>query len=267
MKTELLKCTGFVIGLIFVFSLFPQSAAAVDWEDNFDDGNYDGWTVAYGEWRVEWEEKWLETYLGAGMIHRISHPSDVVVGTWSFDHYHGYDAFQEYTTVWFLTNGTDTPDENYGYGLRMRQNDIYLIRLRGEWDQDMLISGAVYTPDEPYDKTWTHYDITRNSTGAFHVYVNATTDVAEPVFTVVDTEYSYSERLIIDVRGDVSHCIDNIVVDDNITITPRAPTTPTPTATTTTEGPTPLMDPILLVAGAGVAGIVIVAAVVFMRRR
>ena len=69
------------------------------------------------------------------------------------------------------------------------------------------------------------------------------------------------ERFVIQARVDVNgESFDNIVVDDEI------PTTPTPT-----PSPTPTPEPIntttLLIIGAGAVGVVIIAAVVCLRRR
>ncbi len=268
MKKCLLKCIGLLIGLVFVFSLIPHSAADVVWDDDFNDGDHDGWTEIIGTWDVDPDGLWLENLYVDDIHQRIAHPSSQVVGTWKFDHYHADHHVNEHTTVWFITNGTDTPDENYGYGLRMRESNIYLIKLVGAWEVSYPLSGGGYTSDEPYELTWTHYEITRNSTGGFNVYINSTSTSAEPDITAVDETYSYSERFLIDYNGIYSTRIDNITIDNELPPEPTSPTDTTPTDTTPTNGGTTLpIDMILLIAGAGVAVVVIVAAVVFMRRR
>jgi len=258
LKSKLLKCTGLVIGLIFVFSLFSQSAAAVVWSDNFDDGNYDGWTVTEGAFDVI--DGCLVQVSDGDLGHSIWHESSQVVGTWSLDVFFGKDIPDTLglpsTSIEFMGNGTDS----------------YTVSI-GDLGIKFSIRGypLSYVEIGNYTHTWTHIDITRNSTGGFHVYVNATSTTAEPILTVVDTTYSYSERFVIGIGYQDEARIDNIVVDDEILIRPPAPTTPdttTPPDTTTTNGGITLpMDTVLLITGAGVAGIVIVAAVVFMRRR
>ena len=263
MKTRLLKCIGVFIGLIFIFSLLPQSAAEVVWEDDFETG-MDGWTVIVGHWRVA--DGMLEAYYVDDLDHRISHPSSQVVGTWSFDMYH--PSAECYTTMWFITNGTDTPDENYGYGLRIGGDLIYMVKLEGDYLSSSPIAGAVYESDDDFEDVWIHINITRDSAGEFNVYFNETSTIAEPIFSCTDTEYNYSTRMLIDFGGAVVEKFDNIVVDDEILITPLDPTpTPTPTSPTSPTSPETAIDTTLLIAAAGVGGVVIIAAVVCMRRR
>jgi hypothetical protein len=118
---------------VFVFSLLPHSTAAVVWSDNFDDGDYGGWTVALGDWRVDTNGYYLENYYVDTIYHRISHQINETTGMWSFDYYHPDHHGGEHATVYFLTNGTDTPDENFGYGLRMREYTIYLLKIHGPY--------------------------------------------------------------------------------------------------------------------------------------
>ena len=82
MKTKLLKFTALLIGLVFVFSLFTQSAAAVVWSDNFDDGNYDGWTVEDGDYSVT--DGALRSEATGDLNNIIWYPSTTAVGTWNF---------------------------------------------------------------------------------------------------------------------------------------------------------------------------------------
>ncbi|MHA2027178.1 MAG: hypothetical protein ACW98U_14850 [Candidatus Thorarchaeota archaeon] len=122
---------------------------------------------------------------------------------------------------------------------------------------------------EPFDETWTHIDISRNSTGGIHVWVNGTPSTDAPNITVVDPTYDYSERFLLYHHGAYAARFDNIVVDDEV-IDPIVDDEVIDTTTTTSTTPTTnggQIDPTLLIVGAGVAGVVIVAAVVCMRRR
>ncbi len=262
MKSELLKCAGFLIGLVFVFTLIPQSAAAVVWEDNFDDGNYDGWTIADGNWNVE--NGYLVADLTSKIRCEIWHPSSQVVGTWSFDVFAGPEG--GFVDICFMQNGT----ESYTVSIRQSSDPVEA----GIYFEVGSLALAHYELIG-FEETWTHYDITRNSTGGFHVYLNATSSIEEPIIEVVNMVYSSSERLLLVNHNYDGSRFDNITVNDEILITPPEPTTPTPTTTsptdttptTTTGGSTLPLDMTLLIAGAGVAVVVIVAAVVFMRRR
>jgi hypothetical protein len=261
MKTRFLKISASLICLVFAFCLVTSSDAAIVWEDNFNDGNYDGWTVSVGDWRVS--DGVLETYYVSSYIWRIWHPSTQVVGTWSFDVETSTFAVFENTFL-FMANGTDTTFTYDGYGIKITHDDFLFMKFY-EGSSIPLKMASI----DGIAGSWAHVDITRNSTGEFHVYINATSSIAEPDISIVDTEYSYSEQFVINSNQE-GFLLDNIVVDDEIKITPlvSTPTTTTNTtisSTTTNGGDTPPpIDTTLLIVGAGV---VIVAAVVFMRRR
>ena len=271
MKTRIMKFTALLFGLIFVFSLFPQSAAAVVWSDDFDDGNYDGWTVELGDFLVTDGELLSQS---GDNVRMIWHASSQTVGTWSFDHWHPTHTNIHTQNFIFLASGDVTPSPAYsGYGIRITECTIFLIR----YDEGTSVSLA-FTILETFYETWTHYDITRNTTGGFHVYANATSTTAEPNLVVVDTTYDISDKFLLR-EGNYGNTypvsrIDNITVDDEILITPPEPTTTETTTTsdtttteTTTVGDVFPIDTTLLLAGAGVVGVIIIVAVVFTRRR
>ena len=268
MRTVMMKYAGLLICLIFIASQLPQTAATEVWSEDFTD--ISEWTIVWGEWFVD--EGILKTYYDDETIQRISHPSTQTVGTWSFRINQSNNMAYERTTVWFMTNGTDTPDENYGYGLRINQETIYLIKLVGSWALDQPIAGGAFFSPTPFFLRWTQFHVTRNSTGGLNVYINKTLP-AVPDISVVDTEFSYSERFLIDFRGFSRTWIDDIVVDDDVPepLNPTPTPTPIPSNTTPTSptngGTEPPSDMTLIIAGAGVAVVIILVAVVFMRRR
>ncbi|MFW9974968.1 MAG: hypothetical protein ACFFDQ_06875 [Candidatus Thorarchaeota archaeon] len=254
------KTNYLVLPLLFsilVFSVcdIEQVAATVVWEDNFDDGNYSGWTVKTGDWDAT--DHYLEAiqtdFLMECVIWRNC---SQVVGTWSFDVRLGTTSEGWSTTVLFFANGTERGDFN-GYGLRVAGTHVYLIKQIGSFDP-VLVLGSVET-DGLVDR-WTHFDVTRNSTGGFNVFINATSSIAEPDITAVDTVYSNSERFVIQANPDAQGIFfDNIYIDSEILIVEPEPTTPTtPTAT----APPPDMTTMLLIVGGGVAVIVVLAIIV-----
>ncbi|MHA2320447.1 MAG: hypothetical protein ACXACG_02220 [Candidatus Thorarchaeota archaeon] len=262
METDLLRITGILIGLVFVFSLLPQSAATIVWSDNFDDGNFDGWTVTEGS--CDASSEYLVGVYNGELRHKIWYPSSQIVGTWSFDVYPGDQRPEQgggTIEVEFMGNGTDR----------------YMLSIRPSNDYDAL---HVYFKNNNFPlgyveiegglDTWTHYDVTRNSTGGLSLYVNATSTTDEPVLTAADTMYSYSDRFTVIFHYREDSRIDNVVVDDEILFpydTTTSQSENTTTTTTTNGGATFPIDTTLLIAGAGVAGVVIIAAVVCMRRR
>ncbi|MHA2159253.1 MAG: hypothetical protein ACXABE_10180 [Candidatus Thorarchaeota archaeon] len=253
MKEYLLRCTGLLIGLIFVFSLLPQSTAAVVWEDNFDDGNYDDWTVSQGSWNAS--NGYLEAVYGTDLLHEIWHNSSQIEGTWSFDIFLVYDS-NDYGSIYFdfIVNGTS----EYSFRVSCDEGNPVVALIGGV----TLESAGLAVGNQ----TWTHFDITRNSTGGMNVYVNKTGPVAEPILTAIDTTHSISERFEIASTYSVEGSrVDNIVVKDTIDIIP--PDSTTPTGTTSNGTTPPPLDTTLPIVIAGVVGVVIIAAVVLMRRR
>jgi len=276
MKAKLLKCIGLLIGLVFVFSMLPQSAAAVMWEDNFNDGTFEPeWTIT-AEYNNEWgiTDYTLATDgTSPEAICRIWHESNVTVGTWSFDMLVPANG-DGIPKVLFLANGTDPPgafeDDYQGYGIEVwvDAGDIYLYKQDGDWDQGQQLLATAEIEVE--FNSWAHYDITRNSTGGFNVYVDADPSVDEPHISYVHTEFSYSERFVLDVHWG-NAMFDNFTVIDTvlgpIISTPTTTTTSTTTTTTTPTIPSGDMTTMLIIAGGGVVGIAIIAGVIFMRRR
>jgi len=268
-KHRVLKVMSYIIGLIFLLTLISSSTAAVVWSDNFDDGNYNGWTVATGDWRVT--DGYLESYYVDTALARMWHPSTVVEGTWSFDVHFETTSETLEADYMFMVNGSEGPDDYYGYGLRLSGSSFYFVRQSGGFNT--LVSLA-FTIVEDIVDTWTHVDITRNSASEFNVFFNETSSEAEPVLSVTDTTYDYSERFVVNAIGIGICMVDNITVNDQILITPPepTPTTTTPTETpsetpTTGDGTPPPIDSTLLIVGGGVAAVVIIGAVVCLKRR
>ncbi len=257
------QISGLLIGFLFVLSLIPQSSATVVWSDDFSGSTLTGWNVTDGTWEVD--SGYLKNIQDVDWHCRIWHASSQVTGTWSFD----VCLLTNDVDILFMANGTDPPQDNTGYGIRLTGEYIVLIKQDGSYDTAAFLSSSSIGD---HDSTWTSFDITRNITGGFNIYVNATSDVAEPVISFVDDEFSYSERLVVYCRWGHAR-FDNIVVSDTIDITPASSTPPvttsTPPDTTTTDGGTipPPIDTNLIILGAGAAGVIIVAVVVFIRRR
>jgi hypothetical protein len=279
LKNEMLKFIGLMICLVFVFSSIPQSAAAVVWEDDFNDGNYDGWTVEVGDWDAS---SYALTGDASAWVIRIWRPCNQTTGTWSFDYLNivdGPDAYWGdffcYYNVHFMTSGcAASPGCNIsGYSVQFFEDVIYILRYDDYYP--VLLKMALL---EGQWGTSTRYDITRDATGTIRVYANATSPDAEPVIEAVDTTYSNSEKFVIDVEYNnypyFLSSIDNIVVDDEFGYSTTTATTTT-TTTTTTEPPTPtdpgngepfVMDPMILAVGGGAIVLVLVLVVIAKRK-
>ena len=265
MKIRIMRVIPLLVCFLFAVSVIQPVAATVVWSDNFNDGDYNGWTVEESAWLID---NFALQHDGTVLVRGIIwHPSSQVVGTWSFDISHeAIVTGDNYHRLFvnFMINETS------GYGIRISEMGVYFQRI-----DDGVPSALNFTVVDDLLHTWTHYDVTRDATGKFHVFVNATSTTAVPDISVTDTTYTLSEKFeIIDEASflhssGVSFTIDNITVDDEIKITPPEPTT-TPTDTEAPTGPgdgEPFpLDPMLLAVVGGVI-VVLLVIVLMMKRR
>jgi hypothetical protein len=260
----------------------PVSATEIYWEDDFDDNNYDGWTK-HGNEVMPALELDFDCIDGAVYVNKtngawgwLAHPSTESVGHWSFDFYQPTDGDGP-VDFFFMCNWTTWEDiEGYSLHIQCFTDNEPIIYLWG-WDgsfnggNSFLVS---YNHDSQIEDTWTHFDVTRNSTGIF-VYLNSN---RTPIIQYSDVTYNSSEVFMFSagqyINGEWAEFgMDNVVVDDDENYIPPKPepTTPTPSPTPSDTSPTngngePL-DPtmIMMIAGGGVAVIVVIAIVVKMR--
>ena len=223
-----------MIGLCFILVGFTQVSAAIDWSDNFDDGNYDGWTVEDGAYSVT--DGALTSEATGDLWDIIWHPSTTAVGTWNFSFmYDVVDDLAVYIIMVMSVNQTIDMNVQAGYGIKITHElgldpTLSLIKQDGTY----VSIGNMVLPFGVADLhgTWTDFAVSRNSTGGFNVWINGT-----HMWEVVNVEHDTSEMFVYytytDIVGVEGGHLDNIVVDD-VPISPYAPeTTPEPTDTTT----------------------------------
>ncbi|WP_455284974.1 hypothetical protein [[Eubacterium] cellulosolvens] len=222
--------------------------AAEVWSDDFNDGNYDGWTVFGLDFTTEPSTQLVANYSAAdGTLQDIGpqpdrtvrsyamHNSSVAYGTWSFD-INAVDTPSHYFYVRFMTldpivlNGYDLaiavgrglgsgPDRliDREFALFKRVNDK-AFRL-GRY----AVSGGI--------AGWQHIDITRDTSGQFCVYVNGTLRIK-----AIDIQHTTSKYFMFGTE--VGPALDNVVVSDTVDIRPVSTTTAT-TITTSASPTTP----------------------------
>jgi hypothetical protein len=254
----------FAIALVVLLLAFNANAAVV-WSDNFDDLNYDGWTVITGGFTCE------NAYLECADVDvsRINHSSDVSAGTWSWDI---YCVAGSYINVHFWIN-EGTADIRF------------LVQLDGD-SVDLQKYGPISLMewDSPanFANTWSHVDVTMDASFVIDVYVN---DSHVIHFQTLDPMVDCGSFKI-DMHH-IGDAIDNIVVSDTIDVvctnetctlehagdettpTTTEPTT-TPTTTTTpatTPPPPPPAFPMELIAVGGGVAVVLVVLVIILKRR
>jgi hypothetical protein len=187
-------------------------------------------------------------------INVARHDSTVNVGTWSFDIF-VQDEGDGYFYVEFMSDGA------VPYGV----DDSTFVCVGPYLTEDKFVvwqqTGSIITTHsniyiDPL-QGWHHIDVSRDSSGNFKVWFNGTLE-SEFVSTV--TSSTYFEVYC----GDATGCaIDSIIVTDEI------PNETTTTTTTPTDGttPPPVGTIMLIIAGVGVAVVVIALVVVFTKRR
>ncbi|MFW9850735.1 MAG: hypothetical protein ACFFF4_16535 [Candidatus Thorarchaeota archaeon] len=225
------------------------------WSDNFNDGNYDGWTICENTAIIS-PSTWsaADNYLQIDQEDWgiISHPSDTAYGTWSFD-VKGDEALVDsasHASIEFIsTNVTTLDDLNdwtcywiYFTVSSVSEGKMYTLKLRKNVNTVL----AFYDTPVPVGG-WQHIDVTRTAAGMFSVYLNGSL-----VMQVGDNDITTSDMFTLSPNK--WHMIDNIVVDDEITITP----------TTTTDVP---VDWTLIIIGVTVVVIVLVLVIIVLKRR
>jgi hypothetical protein len=247
----------------------PVFAAEV-WTENFNDGNYDGWTVVNGQFSasqgyleaIEWQDEYA-------WLCEIGCNSTITAGTWSFD----YNPAGGSMYVRFMTEGhRATAGANRMLRIRMSSMGLCSWAPPGDWPP----TSSCETEIESESGHWTHIDITVDEELHTQVYVNGSHELSYTFF-ISDKTFLYFG---ITTQQGVGWCLDNIVVSDSLDVDCTNetcdldhydPTTTEPTTTTpsdTTPGPLePATVPIEYIAlGAGVV-VIIVVLVVFMKRK
>ncbi|MFX1482526.1 MAG: hypothetical protein ACFFCP_04975 [Promethearchaeota archaeon] len=181
----------------------------VVWSDDFNDGNYIGWTInenpALGT-GANWSAANLYLEFNQSGYGVISHPSSVVNGTWSFDVKPHASSF---TQVVFISNNvTELADINdwVGYWINFAASaDNIILSLRAK-------NGGPFTTVASYETPipiagWHHIEVTRDTAGVFSVKHNGSL-IMGGVSTEINTSVMFA------VYAENSQAIDNIVVDD-----------------------------------------------------
>jgi hypothetical protein len=254
--------------------------AGIIWSDDFNDGNFQGWSVTRGGYSA------TENLIRGTTTtwNYIEHPSTVAHGTWSFDHnfYAGLDGIWQPVdgdlAIWFIANGHqsgDTTQADNGYFLVFHPHvdAIELWMDPGDEGYNRVLLGSWTPPD--FVKWW-HVEITRDSDGEFKVYL-------DDVLRIQATDTTYDSSIFFGFLGYNQQEMDNVVVSDSVPSTTSTATTTTNTvtdtvttsvATTTTTStstnppPTGLsVDPMLMAGILLILAIVIGGIIVFSRRK
>jgi len=211
MKVKYVKL-GF-IALLFV-CLYSVNVGYADivWSDDFDDGDFDGWTIGLGEWTVingtiqGQDPDPVQPYC------TLSKASTVVFGTWSFDIM--LKPFKNLYVAFIDSNGSFA-DFGYYYELKIapQSDSTHFIFFKTEGSQadtqEALYNHIVY---DGLQGAWHHVDITREPNGKFSFYLDT-----ELLFEVIDNNIVTSETYVLTSQQHGAF-VDNIEVSDEIRI-------------------------------------------------
>lgn len=218
----------FTIVLILFFSVQGSHAVIVAtvWSDNFDDGNYDDWTVLAGTLSAS-EHALRVTGFGYVVVYRNS---TTVTGTWNFD----LDMTDEPddAQVCFITNSIDGKYVRDNYLVENTEDGFRLMRWIWDGSKMNFLILDNYIVTGGLDG-WYHFDITRDGSGQMYVYINDTL-----AMQAVDTTHDISSCFVFNVPiapSGTGPAIDNVVVSDSVDITP--PTTETTSSQEDEEPP------------------------------
>ena len=203
-------------------------SGSVVWSDDFNDGNFTGWTVDHGSFSAT--NHLLEVTGSEWAV--IGHPSTVVSGTWSFDvrinsslDLH-YDVIEIYLVADELLSQTDWTDVPMSNGYVINYDPVTWIMFSDEpgppaidihrfTDADVNAYDIVHFAFNEISE-WVHFDITRDISGTFSLYMNGT-------LYYQFTDSTHTTTAYFGLASFPGHAFDNIVVDNTPLSTPINP--------------------------------------------
>ncbi|MFX1482734.1 MAG: hypothetical protein ACFFCP_06035 [Promethearchaeota archaeon] len=248
MKTRKMHLVAGVTMFVLLLSICTTATdATVVWSDDFDSPGLEDWTIfayedEYSSVTIEGNFTDAEGTLKVldDDMNFARHNSTVNVGTWSFDMFVPDNEISGWAMyVYFMSNGSRQiptyPSYFIGVGVWAHPAPAFIV-----WTRNGLVSVVQSTINIDPIQGWHHIDVSRTSDGHFYVYFNGT---LEDDFTYNDiTDSTYLEFYCYLATG---AAIDNLVVEDMSTPIPW----------------------VLIVIGCGVAAVVIVIAIVIIKRR
>ncbi len=218
-----------ILTCILVLAMGPSPSVATEiLFDDFNDGNYDGWTpTEYGGGSI-WTASEFHLQLNQTIIGAIAHESSVSTGTWSFDIYCEYpDEGSGYyvetrAAVYFMVidypPNSDATTKWSGYAIQTAsapsgEELIHTFSLRKRVVDSVqgIFRGTIldsYLGDE-FESRWYHIDVTRTSNGQITAFLNGT-----QILQAVDTDFDSSDYFALVAEG--QQCFDNVRINDQI---------------------------------------------------
>jgi hypothetical protein len=183
------------------------------WQDDFSDGDHNGWSIYQGDFTVS-----SEVLVATGAIWNfIRRASTLAYGYWSFDVL-SEPAPQNHSYVYIIS-----PNSTANYRLCIWSGSYLTWAPSPGVSLLKEVYGSSVSIADWFTGSlmgWHSYNVTRDSTGEFNIYVDGTLRI-----TVTDNDIT--DSLYFRFGAEQNSGIDNIEVGEASTTTP--PTTPTPT--------------------------------------
>lgn len=193
----LLICIAF-----YLQAIFAPKPVEVEWGDDFNDGNYENWTIEGGHFEIVNNSL---TLLGISRISTVFHESVGAFGNWSFDLNGGSP------TVWFIASSPH-PGNVSGYkfakGLDEESEFFNLYRVLD--GQETRIAHFVMDGRDDSITTlrkWHHIDVMRDMNGLITINLNGS-----EIITTVDANITTSNYFVFGAISPGAR-IDNINVN------------------------------------------------------
>ena len=208
MKRKEASCTMVLGAVLFLVLglLSPLSVyAANGWSDDFNDGNYDDWTVASGQFSASTFE--LNTFMSDLGLNTIYHNSTCAYGHWLFELWENVtDQHVFFISTHWNTNLTEAYSVSLEYGT---VSNLTLYKWDGLVSTVLDRTTLEVAPPGGYHS----YNVTRSDMGHFDVLRDGILKLSADDNTITTSQY-----YIYSLNG--IGAIDNIVVSCGIVTTP-----------------------------------------------
>ena len=223
--TVIVQTTALMILLILSLSSVITSRAAIVFSEDFDDGNFDGWTVtgtslfsgartviAKGNFSATDKTLRATGTTKPGAYSILTHPTITTKGTWSWDLYFnkegtmvGYTGIVTFADKPVVT----TPLDWSAYGIQIGDSGtLTFMRYQNGFDTQIGYGKFTSKPG-----SWTHIDLTRNEKGRFCLYADG--NLSMNVTDIKISTFEYFGFWLVP-----GPAIDNIVVSDSMFVPP-----------------------------------------------
>ncbi|MDF1538046.1 MAG: hypothetical protein P1Q69_04000 [Candidatus Thorarchaeota archaeon] len=204
------------LSVVIVSTSFIEYGAAqisVVWEDAFDDGDFEDWTIEGGGSGIvdgALTGQWILLWPALATVYHESSGSN---GNWSFD-IGGYTP-----SVWFVASSPNHRNVTGYRFARLVDGDTHMFRLFRVVDRWETILASSVTTNETF---WNHVEVLRTEDGLFTVSLNDS-----QIMSVEDTNITTSAYFVFGAYSPGDH-LDNVKVDTQSILISPEPIPPEP---------------------------------------